>query len=282
MSSEENKKVIDWPIIDAHTHFFPEKMFKAIWDFFEVFGWEIAHKQTPDGLVEKLTDHGVVRHTTLNYVRKPGQAKELNAWTSEFAKQHPNTIPIGTVHIDDPDPWATVAPYIESGQFYGIKLQPLVSEFGLDDPKLIPVFEKIIEHDKLLIAHAGTAPYTNEWLGIERLERLKINLPELTVIVAHMGAFEIDRTLDLLEKYDNVYVDTAMIYANTDVFETCPDTPMETLESISDRILFGSDFPNIPYPYSESIDSILRLEISDEAKEKIFYKNACKLFDIKV
>ncbi len=274
------EKAVKYPIIDVHTHFFPEKMFKAIWKFFEAFGWDIAYKEKPDDLVKILTDHGVVRHTTLNYVRQAGQAKEINEWTSAFAKKYPSAIAFGTVHANDPDPWETVAPYIESGQFYGIKLQPLVSEFGLDDKRLIPVFEKIIEHEKVLIAHAGTAPYANDWLGIERLERLKKNLPGLTIVVAHMGAFEIDRTLDLLQKHDNIFVDTAMIFVDTDLFETHPDISVETLESISDRILFGSDFPNFPYQYSESIDSILRLEVSDETKEKIFYKNAARLFGI--
>ena len=47
-----------------------------------------------------------------------------------------------------------------------------------------------------------------------------------------------------------------------------------------DKILFGSDFPNIPYKYSNQIDSIKNLKLGDEFEQKVFGANALKLLSL--
>jgi len=267
-------------VIDAHTHFFPERMFKAIWEFFEGGRWHIAHKRPPEELARALAENGVGRWTLLNYVKKEGQAAALNAWTAEFAESHPGALPFGTVHAADPDPWAAVAPYLTERGFLGIKLQPLVSEFGVDDPRLVPVLSRLADLDKILVVHTGTAPYANAWVGLDRLARVLDQFPRLRVILPHMGAYELLKALDMLERYPNLYLDTAMTFVNTDLFPANPRLDPALLERWADRILFGSDYPNIPYAYSESLDSIRRLPISEAARQKIFYLNAARLFQI--
>ncbi len=266
------------PIIDMHAHFFPRPMFEAIWRFFESGGWGIAHKRSSSELAESLGAEGVERYATLNYVRRPGQAARLNEWTAGFVSGRPEAIGFGTVHAGDPDPWGTVAPYLEDGVFHGIKLQPLVCEFGVDDPRLETTLDRLEALDKTLVLHGGTAPYANKWVGLDRLERVLARRPGLRVVLAHMGAFETERALAMLEKYPGLYLDTAMIWVRTDLFDAQPKVPLELIEKWSDRILFGSDYPNIPYPYREAVDAITRLSISEEVKNGILRDNAKKLF----
>ncbi len=268
------------PVIDAHTHFFPDRMFAAIWDYFERGRWMIAHQRPVDSMPGVLASYGVEHYTLLNYVKQPGQAESLNAWTAEFAAAHPEAIALGTVHAGDPDPWATVAPYLEDDRFVGIKLQPLVSRFGVDDPRLAPVMARLEALDKILVVHAGSAPYANKYLGLSRLERVLEAHPNLRVVCAHMGAYEIDLALELLERFPGLHLDTAMIWVDTDAFETDPGIALADLERISDRVLFGSDYPNVPYPYSESIASVTRLGLSEDALRKIFHENASRVFGI--
>jgi hypothetical protein len=45
-------------------------------------------------------------------------------------------------------------------------------------------------------------------------------------------------------------------------------------------IVFGSDYPNIPYPYAEAVASIVRLPVSPEAKRRILHDNAAAVFGI--
>ena len=266
------------PIVDAHTHFFPFRMSRAVWRFFEERNWPMPHQKPPEALARDLAAAGVSHYTLLNYVKREGQAAALNAWTAEFAAAHPEALPFGTVHALDPDPLATVEPYLD--RFLGVKIQPLVCEFGVDDPRLEPVLARLCALDKILLAHAGTAPYPNAWVGLERLERALARFPELRVIVAHMGAYEVERAFALLVRYPRVCLDTAMIFTRTDLFPRDPAPSPESIERYSNRILFGSDYPNIPYPYAEAVASIVRLPVSPEAKRRILYDNAAAVFGI--
>ena len=44
------------------------------------------------------------------------------------------------------------------------------------------------------------------------------------------------------------------------------------------QILFGSDFPNIPYPYRHAVESIVGLGLGDDWCRKVLSGNAQKLF----
>lgn len=264
------------PIIDAHVHLFPERMLQAVIGFFEKHGFAMPHQKPAEELVAGLAGHGIVAYTLLNYVRQPGQAESLNAWTADFAAAHLEAIPFGTVHLGDPDPLATIAPFLD--RLMGLKIQPLVSEFGLDDPRLEPVLVRLEEQEKILITHSGTAPYANQWVGLDRLETVLRRHPRLRVICAHMGAFELDRAFALLDAFENLFLDTAVIFVWAEMFPKCPVPPAETWARYQDRILFGSDFPLIAYPYDKAVESIARLPLSDTGRKKIYYENAARLF----
>ena len=73
--------------------------------------------------------------------------------------------------------------------------------------------------------------------------------PRLALVLAHMGAPEVEDFLALAEHYDNVRLDTTMVF--TDFF------PRRTRASccrgcadLGHKILLGTDFPTIPYPYA--------------------------------
>ena len=264
------------PIIDAHVHLFPWRMLQAVIAFFEKHKFVMPHRKPAEELVADLAAAGVGSYTLLNYVRQPGQAAALNEWTVGFAASHPEAIPFGTVHAGDPDPLATIAPWLD--RLAGLKVQPLVSEFGLDDPRIEPVLAAIEESDKILVTHSGTAPYANEWVGLDRLERVLNRHPRLRVVLAHMGAFQLDRAFALLDEFPNLYLDTAVIFVWAEMFPRCEVPTAEVWARYEDRILFGSDFPLIAYPYAAALESIARLPLSAAGREKIYCRNAARLF----
>jgi predicted TIM-barrel fold metal-dependent hydrolase len=95
-----------------------------------------------------------------------------------------------------------------------------------------------------------------------------------------MGGFEYNEFLSLLDRYENLYLDTAMIFISDNIFpERKPKRPnSDDLVKYSERILFGSDFPNIPYDYQNSIEGLLNLGLPKEVYKNIFYRNAETLF----
>jgi uncharacterized protein len=103
----------------------------------------------------------------------------------------------------------------------------------------------------------------------------------LRVCVAHMGAFDTDRFLALTERYPHLYLDTTMAL-------TSAATPYVGAEPTSitddallryhDRIMFGSDFPLIPYDYDEERRWAEVRGLPTAVQAKIFHDNAVAFF----
>ena len=275
--------------IDCHTHFFPPQIFKAIWDFFEkpdeklsTRGWPIKYKLSTNELVSFLENHNVKAFTTYNYAHKDGVADYINEWVNEFCKKYRNSIPFGCVWPEDKDRNEYIKKILDDYNFYGIKIHPLVQNFYLDDERMYEIYDLLVDRGKWLCVHIGTAPYRNEYVGYKIFIKFLEKFPNMNIIVPHMGAFEYSKFLNLLDKYENLYLDTTMIFIPDNIFpERRTKRPKpDILLSYQDRILFGSDFPNIPYDYEYSTKGLLEFDLSREFYEKIFYKNAKRLFNI--
>jgi predicted TIM-barrel fold metal-dependent hydrolase len=92
------------------------------------------------------------------------------------------------------------------------------------------------------------------------------DFPKLICILCNVGIWNTNRyTWPLLEKFENVYLESSLLSLNEGVIE-------ETVKKYgSERIVFGSGYPE---RYIEaSILQILHSDISDNDKEKICYKN---------
>lgn len=292
--------ISDFKIIDSHVHFFPEKIFSAIWKYWkEIYvplfpKWHNIYEWQNDRLVGFLRDEHVERFTTLNYAHKKDIAAELNKWTYAFCKENPSAIPFGAAHPDDDDILEYTERAFSEYNFKGIKLQLLVTDFYLYDVRLKPLFSMMRESDRILIVHAGTAPgiYRSAppgaKVGVEYFLKFLDEFPDNKVIVAHMGGYEFEEFFRIVEDYPNIYLDTAMIWGPGAIGlfreEDSPesilgmDRLLSFMEKNSSRILFGSDFPNIPYEYRASIDELLKLDLSRTAFENILYNNAKRLF----
>ncbi len=281
----------DFDFIDAHCHFFPPQIFKAIWDFFEktdgkgnLQGWPINYKQSPEELVQFLENHNVKAFTTYNYAHKKGVADYINEWVNEFCTRHKKAIRFGCVWPEDKDRVEYIKKVFDNYDFYGIKIQPLVQNFYLDDKRMYEIYDLILDRGKWLCVHIGTAPYRNEYVGYKNFIKFIEKYPNMNIIIPHMGAFEYNKFLKLLDKYENLYLDTTMIYIPDNIFpERKAKRPKpDDLTSYQDRILFGSDFPNIPYEYNLSTKGLLSLNLPRNFYENIFFNNAKRLFNLTI
>ncbi len=45
-------------------------------------------------------------------------------------------------------------------------------------------------------------------------------------------------------------------------------------------MLFGSDFPNIPYGYTHALEVITGLDMGDDWLRNVFYRNGARLFGL--
>jgi predicted TIM-barrel fold metal-dependent hydrolase len=80
----------------------------------------------------------------------------------------------------------------------------------------------------------------------------------------------------MLDEFEHLYLDTTMAIAS--YFPGGPNAEM--LRRRPDRILYGTDFPNLPYEWSRELEVVraLRLPPADEAR--VLGGNAARLFGI--
>ena len=130
------------------------------------------------------------------------------------------------------------------------KLHTQVGEFRLDDPLLDAPFGALEDAGTPVVIHVGSGPIGNDFTGPEHLARLLRRHPRLAVVVAHMGAPEYAEFLTLAETHEHVRLDTTMVF--TEFFDgdsPFPDALLPRLVDAGPKVLFGSDFPTIPYAY---------------------------------
>ena len=130
------------------------------------------------------------------------------------------------------------------------------------DSHLDPVWGMIAEAELPIVIHAGHAPQGGAHTGIEPIRDVLRRFPNLTLVMAHLGMPDYEAFLDLADEHPKFHLDTCM--ALTDFTERFAPTSAEyrrRLGDYGDRIVFASDFPNIPYSYAHQVEALERLEL---------------------
>lgn len=269
-------------IADLHVHFLPEPMLRKVWAYFDAaeahYGvpWPITYRLPEEERLNLLRQFGVHAIPALTYPHKPGMAAGLNAWNADFAARVPDGIHCATMY---PEPGVEdyVAEALETGARLW-KLHVQVGAYAPDDPLLDPAWAQLERAGVPVVIHAGSAPLPGEFTGAQRVERVLDRFPQLALVIAHLGMPEYDAFADLTERFPHVHLDTTM--AATDFTEARTPMPAgyrERLPDLRDRIVFGSDFPNIPYPYAHQIDALARLDLGDDWMRAVLWHNGARL-----
>lgn len=277
------KDLTNIPIIDTHVHVFPQKLSEAVRHWFEGYAWKFKYEGTQEALIQAQFDNGIAGLVLLSYAHRPGIADQLNGFVAGLTRRFPNTAGLATVHPEDENPRDIVKRAHDEYGLCGVKLHCHVQKMAADDPVLFPTYEALGEFDGVLNIHAGREPAIKAYgfdvraiCGAERTENVLKRYPDLKMIVPHLGFDESDRFYALLDAYPNLYLDTTMMLA--DFFNVSIDR--EKLIQYADRILYGSDYPHIPYGMEREVKAILKMDLGEEATRKILYENATKLFPI--
>jgi predicted TIM-barrel fold metal-dependent hydrolase len=273
-------------LVDVHVHFLPPNIQAKVYAQFDEAGpkigrpWPIRYRGDHDERVAQLRAFGVRRFGTLPYAHKPGIAGYLNDWSREFAARVPECLWSATFF---PEPEA--ADYVPALVDAGVevfKLHAQVGEFALDDPLLDAPFGVLEDSGTPVVVHVGSGPVGNAFTGPAYLESLLRAHPRLRVVVAHMGATEYAEFLALAERYEHTMLDTTMVF--TDFFEAAgayPRALLPRLADLRDKVLLGSDFPTIPYPYAHQLEGLARLDLGDDWLRAVCWENGARLFSVR-
>jgi predicted TIM-barrel fold metal-dependent hydrolase len=271
-------------VIDVHTHFMPKSVMDKVWQYFDSAGplvgreWPIKYRTAESQRVEMLRQFGVRGFTALVYPHKPQMAAWLNQWAVQFARATPDCLATATFY---PEPNA--GDYVEAAISDGaqvFKAHVQVGRYQPNDPFLDPVWGAIEDARIPVVIHCGSGPAPGEYTGPEPIRRLLQRYPRLRLIVAHLGMPEYVDFMDICEASADVRLDTTMAFTPfVDELMPFPSSQLNRLRNLGDRILFGSDFPNIPYGYADAMRSLTQIPGIDDAWLRgVFYENAAALF----
>jgi cytosine/adenosine deaminase-related metal-dependent hydrolase len=270
-------------LIDVHTHFMPERVLTKVWAYFDAVGpmtgreWPITYRTEESARVEALRGFGVRAFTSLLYPHKPDMAAWLNSWSADFAARTPDCLHTATF-FPEQGAEGYVRRAVESGaRIFKSHLQ--VGGYDPADVLLDRVWGLLAEAGVPVVTHCGSGPVPGKHTGPEPMERVLARHPRLKLIVAHMGMPEYEEFLDLAARYEGVYLDTTMAF--TDFSEAQAPFPrwvLPRMADLGDRILLGTDFPNIPYPYIHALEALERLELGDGWLRAVCHDNAARLF----
>ncbi|HET6858981.1 MAG TPA: amidohydrolase family protein [Streptomyces sp.] len=272
-------------IIDVHTHFMPDRVLKKVWAYFDAVGpltgakWPIAYRHEEDERLALLREFGVRHFTSMIYPHKPGMAAWLNGWAADFAARTPDCLHTATLFPEE-GVEAYVREAVESGARV-FKSHVQVGAYDPNDALLDPVWGLLAEAGIPVVMHCGSGPVPGKHTGPEPAGRLLARHPRLRLVVAHMGMPEYTDFFDLAERYDEVRLDTTMAFTDFSERRTpFPAGELGRLADLGDRILLGTDFPNIPYGYGHQLEALERLGLGDDWLRAVCYRNAARLFGL--
>jgi uncharacterized protein len=273
-------------LIDAHTHFMPDRLLAAVWAYFDAAGplvgrpWPIRYRQQERRRIEVLRGFGVRAFTSMLYPHKPGMARSLNDWAAEFAARTPDCLHTATFFAE-PDAAADVRRAIGQGaRVFKCHLQ--VGGFDPNDPVLAGAWGLLAEAGIPVVTHCGSGPVPGRFTGPGPAAALLARHPRLRLVIAHLGMPEYAEFLGLAERYPGVLLDTTMAF--TPFVErdgsAFPPALLPRLAALGDRVLLGTDFPNIPYAYAEQLAALVRLDLGDDWLRAVCHDNAARLFGV--
>lgn len=271
--------------VDIHTHFMPQNVLDKVWAYFDraeergLRPWPIAYRWDEEARVQRLRDMGVRAFTSMLYPHKAGMADWLNSWSADFAARTPDCAHTSTFY---PEPGA--ADYTRRALESGTKVfksHVQVGSYDPTDPLLDPVWAQIEEAGVPVVIHCGSGPVPGPHTGASPIADVLARFSRLPLVIAHTGTPEYGEFLRLAEQYERVCVDTCMTF--TPFVEATSPFPAELLDTVvalQDKVILGSDFPNIPYPYSVQIDAIRELGLGAEVERKILHDNGARVLGL--
>jgi len=155
---------------------------------------------------------------------------------------------IGFAGVDPSEPKEAVAELRRAREelgLLGVSVAPAAQDFHPSDSQAMQVYAEAAEQKMPVVFHAGvfiSAATKLEYARPVLLDEIARDLPELKIVIAHLGYPWVSETLVLLAKHKNVYAETSCLLQQ-------PWEAYQALLSASEcgvmhKLLFGSGFPH--------------------------------------
>ena len=224
-------------ITDVHAHVFPDKLAdKAAHSIGDFYGAASYCAASVENLLREEQKAGISRCVISNSAVTPHQVHDVNTFLASAAASHPSFVGFGSIY-PGMDGFEEELDRIVSLGLRGLKIHPDFQKLPIDDPSGIETYRAVARRGLPVLFHMGDDRY--DFSSPERLTNLLRRVPDLQVVAAHFGGWNIWPQSLAHPQPESVLYDTS---------STTPMIPRDFVLRMLDRFgperfLFGSDFP---------------------------------------
>ena len=166
----------------------------------------------------------------------------------------------------------------------GFHFHPIMQHIRVDDKSFYPLWDEITQLKvpvMIDVGMTGMGAGTPGGLGAktrnahpESIDALAADFPDLTIIMSHPGYPWIDETTAVALHKGNVFWEMSGWSP-----KYLPDSLKKDIRSrLKDKVMFGSDYPSIPY--KRILSEWDQMGYTDDMLEKFFHRNAESILDL--
>jgi predicted TIM-barrel fold metal-dependent hydrolase len=188
---------------------------------------------------------------------------------------------MGTINIrkDKAPHIAKLDHLFQKHRIVAIKIFPGWEPIFPTDKRLTPVYELCLKYDLPIVMHTGGRKQ-GKYNDPKYIIKIAGKYPNLKIVIAHYFFPRVEYCHETTRPYENIYFDTSGL-ADDEVIATTGlqkirDTLALTARERPSGVVFGTDYAQCSV--EKHIALVESLELSNEAKERIFFKNALQLF----
>lgn len=226
-------------IIDFHTHAFPDHLAKSAIPFLEEEGNVQAFL---DGrvvsLLGSMDEAGVDKSVVCSIATKPSQFLPIIEWSAAIRSER--ILPFPSIHPESPN-WPEELDRIKEAGFKGIKMHPYYQHFFLDEPRMMPIYEKLSALNLILVMHCGfdiAFPHSRRATP-PQIKEIITAFPDLKFIATHLGSWQLWDEVEQHLNGLNVYLDVSFSFDYLS-----EEQARRILQTHSPQfLLFGTDSP---------------------------------------
>jgi predicted TIM-barrel fold metal-dependent hydrolase len=265
-------------IIDAHTH---------INNYHEdrVVSLEDCLNRLTDTMAENNVNYSLILTSYLVNENRPGIKKVVEA-----IRDRDNlgvVAGISFLNYKQRD-LRELSDYLEDGLIKGLKLYPGYEPFYPYDNRLKVVYDLAVEYDVPVLFHSGDTYTPTGRVRFSHplhIDDVAVDNPEMKIVICHVGNPWITDCMEVVYKNKNVFTDFSGLVLGdfTEKFEKYMKSQLEEMILYIGEpkyLLYGTDWPISTM--KSYLKFMKQLNLPDDKKELILWKNAAKLFKIDV
>ncbi len=269
-------------VIDFHTHVFPDKIAAKTIETLSHNATVTPYTDGTDvGLIKNMINADADICINLPVLTRPNQFDSVLEFAVFLNDKYKNSdkriISFAGMHPDCEDVKGKMKRVRDLG-IKGIKIHPDYQETFINDERYVNIINAAKDNDLIVVTHAGVDDgYLGKpvkcppELSLEVIK--KVNYPK--IVLGHYGGHkQWQKVLELLVDFD-VYFDTAFTFygIEEELFKKILFAHGE------DKILFATDCPWSDIKRDK--ETFLSYSLPKDVQDKILYKNALKLLNIK-